>query len=176
MGDIFKKMGKYLLLIFSRVFWSQIVHSFLLFSTDNVWGIKNLGRLGEDSHIRPSASFAYPQNIFIGKKVHINRYVFIWAGEKSKITVGDNTLTGPGVFITSDNYGLKRDSLIKDQPSNEADVSIGADVWLGAHSVILPGVKIEDGAIIAAGAVVTKDVEPYAIVAGVPAKKIGERI
>lgn len=176
MGELFKKIGKYLLLLSSRVFWRQIAHSFVLFSTDNVWGIKNLGKLGKDSHIRPTASFAHPRNIFIGNGVHINRYVFIWAGGKSKITIGDNTLTGPGVFITSDNHGLKRDNLIKDQPSKEADVSIGSDVWLGAYSIVLPGVEIEDGAIIAAGAVVTKDVGPYTIMAGVPAKKIGERI
>lgn len=54
-------------------------------------------------------------------------------------------------------------------------VEIGNDVWIGANAIILPGVKIGDGAVIAAGAVVTKDVEPYAIVGGVPAKIIKYR-
>lgn len=56
-----------------------------------------------------------------------------------------------------------------------ATITIGNDVWIGANAIILPGVKIGDGAIIAAGAVVTKDVEPYAIVGGVPAKVIKYR-
>ena len=52
---------------------------------------------------------------------------------------------------------------------------IGNDVWIGANVVILPGVTVGDGAILAAGAIVTKDVEPYAIVGGVPAKKLRYR-
>lgn len=54
-------------------------------------------------------------------------------------------------------------------------IIIGNDVWIGANSVVLPGVKIGDGAVIGAGAVVTHDIEPYAIVIGVPAKKIKYR-
>ena len=52
---------------------------------------------------------------------------------------------------------------------------IGNDVWIGAGASVLRGVSVGDGAVIAAGAVITKDVEPYSIVAGVPAKKIGQR-
>lgn len=58
---------------------------------------------------------------------------------------------------------------------NKFDVIVGNDVWIGANAIILAGVKIGDGAIIAAGAVVTKDVEPYSIVGGVPAKEIRKR-
>ncbi|MRS01689.1 hypothetical protein EG832_00440 [bacterium] len=54
-------------------------------------------------------------------------------------------------------------------------VKIGSDCWLGANSLILPGVTIGDGAVIAAGAVVTKDVQPYSIVGGNPAKIISHR-
>ena len=53
---------------------------------------------------------------------------------------------------------------------------IGNDIWIGARVTILPGVHVGDGSIIGAGAVVTKDVEPYSIVAGNPAKKIGSRL
>ena len=58
---------------------------------------------------------------------------------------------------------------------NKFDVIVGNDVWIGANAIILAGVKIGDGAVIAAGAVVTKDVEPYSIVGGVPAKEIRKR-
>lgn len=58
---------------------------------------------------------------------------------------------------------------------NNSPVLIGNDVWIGANVVILPGVKVGDGAILAAGAVITKDVEPYAVVGGVPAKTIQKR-
>jgi acetyltransferase-like isoleucine patch superfamily enzyme len=60
--------------------------------------------------------------------------------------------------------------------SSNEPVIIGNDVWIGSRVTILPGVKIGDGAIIGASAVVTKDVEPYSIVAGNPAKKIGSRM
>ena len=56
-----------------------------------------------------------------------------------------------------------------------APISIGDYAWVGINATILKGVTIGEGAVVAAGAVVTKDVEPYAIVAGVPARKIGER-
>lgn len=58
---------------------------------------------------------------------------------------------------------------------NNRPVLIGNDVWIGANVVILPGVKVGDGAILAAGAVITKDVEPYTVVGGVPAKIIRKR-
>lgn len=54
-------------------------------------------------------------------------------------------------------------------------VEIGEYAWICSRSIILPGVKIGEGAVVASGAIVTKDVEPYSIVAGIPAKKIGER-
>ena len=60
-----------------------------------------------------------------------------------------------------------RDSMVK--------TSIGSDVWIGARSIIMTGIKIGDGAIVAAGSVVTKDLEPFCIYGGVPAKKIKDR-
>ena len=82
---------------------------------------------------------------------------------------------GPGVKIFSSNHGSSRDMPMLDQPFTEKDVTIGNDVWLGANSVVVAGVTIADGALIAAGSVVTKDVLAYQIVGGVPAKVIGER-
>ncbi|MDD6796765.1 MAG: CatB-related O-acetyltransferase [Clostridia bacterium] len=69
-----------------------------------------------------------------------------------------------------DNYGFENSPIRDNKP-----ITIGNDVWIGANVILLPGIHIGDGAVIAAGAVVTKDVEPYAIVGGVPAKIIRYR-
>lgn len=66
--------------------------------------------------------------------------------------------------VVSPRHGLKNGGVV-----------IKENVWIASRATILPGVTIGEGAVVAAGAVVTKDVEPYAIVGGVPAKKIGER-
>ena len=70
---------------------------------------------------------------------------------------------------------MAKDKLIRDQAGDERDVIIGSDVWLGAYAIILPGVNIGDGAVVAAGSVVTHNVSRYSIVAGVPAREIGQR-
>lgn len=92
---------------------------------------------------------------------------------EDEIVIGNRVLVGPEVLIFTSNHvwnGKKktyfRQGLIRKK------VIIGDDVWLGARSIVLPGVTIGEGATVAAGAVVTKDVEKYAIVGGAPAKVI----
>jgi acetyltransferase-like isoleucine patch superfamily enzyme len=91
------------------------------------------------------------------------------------ITIGAHTLLAPGVFITDHAHNQSAAKRFDEQGNRIAPVVIGDDAWLGVRSVILAGVTIGNGAIVGAGAVVTKDVEPYAIVAGVPARVIGRR-
>ena len=62
-----------------------------------------------------------------------------------------------------------------DELKSNGGVEIGNDVWIGKSSIILSGITIGDGAVIAAGSIVTKDVEPYSVVAGIPAKLIKKR-
>ncbi len=107
------------------------------------------------------------QNITIGRRTFINMGCSFqdWGG----ITIGDDCLIGHNCTICTVNHS-------KD-PERRGDmtcipVKIGNRVWIGANVTILPGVSIGDGAIIAAGAVVNKDVKPETIVAGVPAKYI----
>ena len=170
------KITKYVSLICSRIFWAQLKHAVVLFFTDNVWGIKNLGACGEGVKIRPSAILANAENIYLGDRVEIQRHVYIMAGRESRITIGDDAMIGPGVFITSSNHGIKKEKLIRLQPAEERDVVIGKDVFIGAYAIILPGAAIGDGAVIGAGSVVRRDVPPYAIVSGVPAKQFGRRM
>ncbi|GAB6077205.1 hypothetical protein JCM12825_20830 [Desulfurobacterium crinifex] len=110
----------------------------------------------------------------IGNNVGINHYSYI--GAMGEIIIGDNVIMGPGVRILSENHNFDRlDIPIKYQGVTKKKTVIGNDVWIGTNACILAGVKIGDGCVIAAGAVVTKDIEPYSVVAGVPAKIIKKR-
>jgi acetyltransferase-like isoleucine patch superfamily enzyme len=133
-------------------------------------------KIGQNSSVSSSARFFYGENIQIGSRTNINRRCMIWAGKTAKIIIGDDCLTGPGVNIIASKYQVKSTEIIRSFPQFEKEIIIGDDVWLGANSIILPGVKIGRGVIVGAGAVVTKDVAEFDIVAGVPAIKINSRI
>jgi acetyltransferase-like isoleucine patch superfamily enzyme len=92
-----------------------------------------------------------------------------------RLHIGDDVLIAPGCFITDHNHRRSAAQTIASQGCECRPVVIGDDVWLGAHVVVLPGVSIGNGAIVAAGAVVTHDVPAMTIVAGVPARSIGMR-
>lgn len=116
----------------------------------------------------------YPlYNISIGDNSGIGRDSFILAPEV--VEIGENVMIGPQLIVYTANHGIARSAPMIDQPMVNAPVKIGNDVWIGVRATILPGVIIGDGAVISAGAVVTKNVEPYTIVGGIPAKKIRER-
>ena len=134
-----------------------------------------LQRLGKGAKILPTVFFKYPEMIQIGDNSFINHLCSVWASPGGPITIGSNVLLGPGAAIISSNHGIARDRLICDQPGNDAPISIGDDVWLGANVVVTAGVSIGDGAVVGAGAVVTTDLPPMSICAGVPARVIGYR-
>ena len=112
-------------------------------------------------------------------RLTVGDFTFIGAGCEidvaASVTIGAHTLLAPGVFITDHAHNMARAQRLDEQGSRSAAVTVGDDVWLGAKCVVLAGVTIGDGAVVGAGAVVTKDVEAYAIVAGVPARAIGKR-
>jgi len=92
------------------------------------------------------------------------------------IEIGPQTLLAPGVRIISASHTIApRDVPIRSQPDLPQPVRIGRDVWLGANVTVLGGVTIGDGCIVGAGAVVTKDLPPYSIAYGVPARVHGSR-
>ena len=110
-----------------------------------------------------------------GKNIKVGKGVFINSGccfqDQGGIEIGDNTLIGQQVVIATLNHDFIPEKRGNMTPS---PVKIGKNVWIGAHATILPNVTIGDGAIVAAGAVVTKDVPPKTIVAGVPARILKE--
>jgi len=108
-----------------------------------------------------------------GKNITVGKNVFINSGccfqDQGGIEIGDGTLIGHQVVLATLNHDL--------DPEHRGDllpkpIKIGKNVWIGAHATVLSGVIVGDNAVIAAGAVVTKDVPKNAVVGGVPAKKI----
>ncbi|SDF22669.1 Hexapeptide repeat of succinyl-transferase [Terriglobus roseus] len=91
------------------------------------------------------------------------------------ISIGENCLIASGCRFIDHNHGIQAGKLMKLQDEISSPIRVGTDVWIGANCIVLKGVSIGDGAIVAAGSVVTKSVEPYTIVAGVPAKFIKSR-
>ena len=146
-----------------------------------------LGR-GCKIHADASVDASRSPGVRLGDKVTLNRYAYVQGGDggvrlgdrveinnfsivngTGGVDIGDDTLVGPGVRIISYQHRHARDTLIRTQAVDARPIRIGRDCWLGANSVILAGVTIGDGAVVAAGAVVRADVPDYAIVAGVPA-------
>ena len=115
-------------------------------------------------------------NIKIGSNVTFNSNVMINARGKGKIIIGDEVLIGPNVVLRSNNHSYEKlDQPIISQGMTEGEIIIENNVWIGSNCVILPNCRIGKGAIIAAGAVVTADVEANCIVGGIPAKFIRRR-
>lgn len=125
-------------------------------------------------HISESARFAHPDRIVLGEWVRIGKRCYL--NGEGNITIGAGTTFAPEVVILSSTHRYKQDAYL---PYDEYDefrpVTIGCGAWLGYRSMIIPGVTIGDGAIIAMGSVVTKDVPAGAIVGGNPAKIISQR-
>ena len=108
-----------------------------------------------------------------GKNIIIGRDVFINSGchfqDQGGITVGDGSMIGHNVVLATINHDL---SPLKNRENHYAPIVIEDHVWIGSNATILPGVTIGSWSVVAAGAVVTKDVEEFTIVGGVPAKEI----
>jgi acetyltransferase-like isoleucine patch superfamily enzyme len=124
-------------------------------------------------------SILYAHNgglLVIGNNVTINHYTII-DSSFGEIKIGSNVIIGPFNMIRASNHEyLDADVLIRNQGHRYGKITIGNDVWIGGGVRILPNVNVGDGSVIAAGAVVTNDVEEYTVVAGIPARKIGTRL
>ena len=128
---------------------------------------------GRDVNIRPGVYFGNGSHISIGDRSMIGEDSIVSSADA--VTIGNDVMMGPQVLIYTANHGMARGIPMREQPSTTAPVRIGNDVWIGARAIILPGVTIADGSVVAAGAVVTTDVPDYSIVAGVPARVVRQR-
>src|SRR3989339_4086 len=132
--------------------------------------------IGKHAIIRPSN--IYGGAIGAGLKVgdHSNIGPFAYIGCSGKITIGNNVMISPRVSIYAENHVFEDARIpMKEQGVTQSAVTIEDDCWIASNSIILAGVTIGKGSVIAAGSVVTKSVPPYSVVAGVPAKVIKQR-
>lgn len=132
--------------------------------------IKKVGKdfyIGYNTLIRPN-TLIVKDNVFIGNACHL---------AVIELTIGNNVMLASNVSIVGGDhkYNIVGTPIRSTGRDIEKSVIIEDDVWIGHQAIILHGIRIGEGSIVAAGSVVTKDVEPYSIYAGNPAKKIRDR-
>jgi len=133
-----------------------------------IYGFSGM-KIGKGSTIHMWANFFKPSNISIGEDTIVGDHVFL--DGRASLTIGDHVDIASRVLIYNSEHNINK----SDFSAKEEPVDIGDYVFLGPRVIVLPGVKIGRGAILGAGAVVTKDIPEFAIAGGVPAKVIGER-
>lgn len=146
--------------LFSRPLRRYICGKFFLYSGANI-------------NIEAGAKFGKGSNITIGNNSGIGVNAKIYG----PVTIGDNVMMGPDVVIITTKHNFQSLDLPMNMQGSSGPypVIIGNDVWIGERVIILPGIVIGNGAILAAGAVITKNVIPFAIVGGNPAHFIKSR-
>lgn len=126
-------------------------------------------RIGHRTSVHRNCRFYRPSQVQIGAHCVILRGVLL--DGRMGMAIGENVNISEDVFI----FSLHHDMGSSDFAPSGGPITIGDHVFVGARAIILPGVEIGRGAVVAAGAVVTKDVAPLSIVGGVPAREIGTR-
>ena len=132
-------------------------------------------RIGDDVHIsRDTVILAGVGKTIINERVSIGAGSFIYGS--SGVEIGKDSLLADHVRVMAGSHRYKDASkLIRLQGGYAKKTAIGQDVWLGSSAIVLGGVTVGDGAVVGAGAVVSKDIPGYSIAMGVPAKVIGKR-
>lgn len=165
----------------------KAVYSFLLFAKKGTYKYLFMpirkcmfATCGSSVFIGAGARMTY-KNIHIGSHVSINTGALFMC-TRAQIYIGNHVMMGPNVTMITGGHRIDltdryMDSITEEEklPENDQDIVIEDDVWIGANAIILKGVTVESGSVIAAGAVVTRDVPSGAIVGGVPARVIKYR-
>ena len=158
----------------NEVILTTIVKRYALARARQRQGIARLAHLGRPSFVSQTAQFTFQPRISIGKYCRIGPRCHL-DGE-GELTIKDGTILAPEVALLTGSHNYKQSKLLPyDENDKLEPIIIGAGVWIGFRAMILSGVTIGDGAIVAAGSVVVKSVAAGEIVAGNPAKSIGQR-
>lgn len=139
----------------------------------NKWRIMLLrmfgAKIGQGCVVKSSCEIWQPWNLEIGDYVALSEHVICYTVDKIKI--GSQTTVSREAFLCCASHDISSHVM----ELTYAPITIGRDAWISARAIVLPGRRVGDGAVVAAGAVVTKDVEPWMVVAGNPAKVIKKR-
>lgn len=143
----------------------------LFFPRIRKWLVTNyLKSCGKKLRVKSGAEISL--NAQVGNESELGTRCMIQAN----VTIGDHVIMGPDIKIYSRNHKTERlDIPIQKQGKHYLSTTIGNDVWIGANAIIVAGVNVGNHAIIAAGAIVTKDVPDFAVVGGCPAKVLKYR-
>jgi acetyltransferase-like isoleucine patch superfamily enzyme len=136
-----------------------------------IWMLR-LKEVGKNTFFDAGVKIFNPQNISLGMNCTINTGVILQSCEHGKIKLGDNvTISYNSLLLTG---GLDLEKFPEYKIHHSKDIVIENNVWIGANAIILPGIQVGTNAVVAAGSIVTKDVPPNVLVAGVPARQINK--
>lgn len=133
---------------------------------------KAIKSCGSNLKISSNVSIYNPQYLSVGKNVYIGYNTYIGGGE---VFLEDEVMIGPFCSIVAGNHTMK-DGSYRYGPYDYGSIHIGRGTWIGSHCMITSNVKIGKGCLIAAGSVVTQDVDDYSVVGGVPARLIKKSV
>lgn len=155
----------------------KLIKMFAYFWVNNIIG-RQKARIGKDSNVHPTCIFRQPELITIGDKCSINHNNIFQAGKKNgRIVLGNNVLTAANCMYVAYSHNWEDPEIpIMYQDCFDGDIIIEDDVWLGHGVTVCAGVTIGKGSVVGAGSVVTRDIPPYSIAVGVPAKVVKSRI
>jgi putative colanic acid biosynthesis acetyltransferase WcaF len=158
-----------------RLLWALVYPLFRLSPRPYFWGwrraiLRSFGaKISKDAQIHPTVKIAIPWNLDVGEGAAVGDCAILYS--LGPIRIGARTTISQGAHLCAGTHDWRDPAM----PLNKPPIEIGADTWICADAFIGPGVTIEDGAIVAARAVVVKDVAPNKIMAGNPAREIGRR-
>lgn len=150
---------------------------FSIHSGVTIEGIGNIELGNRVSFFRNCYLYAHERGqLVVGSNFSMNHHSIL-AASGGRIVIGDNCMIGPNCVLRAANHAYERiDIPMREQGHTFGEIILEDDVWLGSNCVITANTRIGKGSIVAAGSVVTRDVEPYSIVGGVPARKIRSRL
>ena len=161
-----------------RVIWDVVWTVFAKWTPDrsklfNLWRVTLVrlfgGKVGPHCVIMSSCEIWQPWKLRLGAYVALSEHVLCYSVDF--ITMGDNVTISRDAFLCCASHDISSPNM----ELTYAPIEIGANAWVAARAIVLSGRKIGEGAVVAAGAVVVKDVEPWTVVGGNPAKYIGTR-
>jgi maltose O-acetyltransferase len=131
-----------------------------------------IDKMGENVRVGPNIYIGNGAGVEVGSNCHLNKGCFL-----RNVKIGSNVMLAPEVYFINNLHRTDSTNIpmIEQGDIDFPQTIVEDDVWIGLRAIIMPGVRIGTGAIVGAGAVVTKDMGSYTIIAGVPAKVIGSR-